>query len=232
MRSEKRITARMMCSIMITATPRPLRREQDVRMSSTSALESPAIASSATSSAGLAASARASSSFRRSTWVRSAELSLGAVLRSRRAPGSPAPRPGRRGRGRARGARTRAGSAGSRAPTCCGTGAGSGSCARCQAHAPVGRQPRHVLALEDHGAAVARQGAGDAVDHGGLAGAVRADQAEALALAEVQADRVERDEAAEALGQSPSTSRMRSAMAAPPRASGPGSGRRCPAARP
>src|SRR5690606_16193567 len=74
-RSEKRITARMMCSIMITATPRSLSRKRMARMSSTSAVDSPAMASSATSRAGAAASARASSSLRRSTWVRSAELS-------------------------------------------------------------------------------------------------------------------------------------------------------------
>ena len=68
-------------------------------------------------------------------------------------------------------------------------------------HAPVRRQPGDVLALEHHAAAIAGQRARDAVDQRGLAGAVRADQADALALADLQADRVERGEAAEALAE-------------------------------
>ena len=46
MRSEKRITARMMCSIMMIVMPCAFSRKRMVRMSSTSALDSPAIASS------------------------------------------------------------------------------------------------------------------------------------------------------------------------------------------
>ena len=46
------------------------------------------------------------------------------------------------------------------------------------------------------------QRAGDAIDQRGLAGAVRSDQAEALALADFDVDIVQRDEAAKVLGQS------------------------------
>jgi hypothetical protein len=43
-------------------------------------------------------------------------------------------------------------------------------------------------------------GAGDDVDQGGLAGAVRSDETDDLARREIEADVVQRDEAAEALG--------------------------------
>ena len=59
----------MMCSIMMMVIPCALRRKRMVRMSSTSALDNPAIASSEMSSLGRAAIARASSSFRISIWV-------------------------------------------------------------------------------------------------------------------------------------------------------------------
>src|SRR5436309_1034019 len=57
MRSENRITARITCSIMMTATPRSFMPRRSARISSTSAVERPAIASSAMSSRGLAADA-------------------------------------------------------------------------------------------------------------------------------------------------------------------------------
>src|SRR5262245_47417328 len=67
--------------------------------------------------------------------------------------------------------------------------------------AAVRRQPGDVRALEGDRPLVAKQRPGDAVDHGGLAGPVRADQAEALALAELKVDSVQRHEPAEALGE-------------------------------
>src|SRR6185503_7775371 len=69
MRSEKRITARMMCSIMMIVMPCAFSRKRMVRMSSTSVLDSPAMASSEMSSFGRAAMARASSSLRISICV-------------------------------------------------------------------------------------------------------------------------------------------------------------------
>src|SRR5262245_64986473 len=63
----------MMCSIMMTVMPCSLSRKRMARMSSTSALERPAMASSEMSSLGLAAIARASSSLRISICVRPAE---------------------------------------------------------------------------------------------------------------------------------------------------------------
>ena len=71
----------MMCSIMMTATPRAFSASRISRISSTSELESPAIASSETSSFGLAASARASSSLRMSTCVRPPESASARSLR-------------------------------------------------------------------------------------------------------------------------------------------------------
>ena len=74
-RSEKRITACMMCSIMMmvmSSSPRLIRRSST---SSTSEPESPAIASSEIRSFGRAAIARASSILRSSTWL---SVSVGA----------------------------------------------------------------------------------------------------------------------------------------------------------
>src|ERR1700719_1453549 len=65
----------------------------------------------------------------------------------------------------------------------------------------MGRQPRDVLAAEDDGGRLGPERAGNAVDQRGLAGAIRADQAEALAGLDIDADIVERGEAAEALCQ-------------------------------
>src|SRR5262245_5683614 len=88
-----------MCSIMMTATPRLFSLKRMSRISSTSELDSPAIASSEISSRGLAASARASSSLRRSTWVSRPELALARPRKPTRsrmsraaASGSPPPR--------------------------------------------------------------------------------------------------------------------------------------------
>src|SRR5581483_52182 len=64
----------------------------------------------------------------------------------------------------------------------------------------VGREPRDLFAVEDDRAALIPERAGDAIDERGLAGAVRADQAEALALADREAHLGERGEAAEVLG--------------------------------
>src|SRR5262249_50449441 len=63
----------MMCSIMMMVIPRRLSSKRMARMSSTSALESPAIASSETRSRGRAAIARASSSLRISICVSAAD---------------------------------------------------------------------------------------------------------------------------------------------------------------
>src|SRR5712691_9581971 len=59
MRSENFITARMTCSIMMTATPCSFSPKRSARMSSTSEAESPAMASSEMRSLGFAAIARA-----------------------------------------------------------------------------------------------------------------------------------------------------------------------------
>src|SRR5262249_36833170 len=63
------------------------------------------------------------------------------------------------------------------------------------------RQPVEDAALERDGAGLVRQRAAQAVDQGALARAVRPDQAEALALGDVEVDALERDEAAEALAE-------------------------------
>ena len=69
-RCENRITACMMCSIMMIGDPGLVQLEQDRRGSRRPPTdESPAIASSEISSRGRAAIARASSSLRSSTWV-------------------------------------------------------------------------------------------------------------------------------------------------------------------
>src|SRR5262245_39778382 len=68
-RSENRITARMMCSIMMMVMPCSLNRKRMARMSSTSVVDSPAMASSEMRSFGRAARARASSSLRISICV-------------------------------------------------------------------------------------------------------------------------------------------------------------------
>src|SRR5262249_42598616 len=65
----------------------------------------------------------------------------------------------------------------------------------------IGRQARDLLAGESDRAGVVAQEARDAVDERGLARAVRADQAEALALRDLEAHLGERGEAAEALRQ-------------------------------
>src|SRR4030095_5822529 len=66
------------------------------------------------------------------------------------------------------------------------------------AHA-MGQEPRDVLAGEADVAAVRAQGAGDQVEQGGLAGAVRPHDAEQLAGLEGEADVVDREDAATAL---------------------------------
>src|ERR1700678_4135598 len=67
--------------------------------------------------------------------------------------------------------------------------------------AHVRRQPRDVLSTEDDSRGLGAEGAGNAVDQRGLAGAVGTDQAEAFARLDIDADIVERGETAEALGQ-------------------------------
>ena len=69
------------------------------------------------------------------------------------------------------------------------------------ARAHMRLQPRDVLAAEHHGAGLGTERAGNAVDQRGLSRAVRADQAEALSRTNLDADIVERGEAAEALCQ-------------------------------
>ena len=62
------------------------------------------------------------------------------------------------------------------------------------------RQLGDVLAAKEHGAGLRAECAGNAVDQRRLARAVRSDQSEALALADIDADIVQRDEAAEGFG--------------------------------
>ena len=98
----------------------------------------------------------------------------------------------------------------------------------------------HVLAAEEHPAAVGRQIAGHAVEQRGLAGAVGADQAHELARLHREVDRVHRGDPEEALGEAarleerhvrppPAAARARRAAAAGPRARR-GRGSRSPAA--
>ena len=56
-----------------------------------------------------------------------------------------------------------------------------------------------ALAGEGDAAGIGREGAGDQVEQRGLAGAVRADHREDRALRHLEADAVDRDQAAEAL---------------------------------
>jgi hypothetical protein len=63
------------------------------------------------------------------------------------------------------------------------------------------RQLGDVLAAEHHAAGLRTQRAGNAIDQRRLARAVRADQAEPLAFPDIDADIVERGEAAKRLGQ-------------------------------
>src|SRR6266851_3004591 len=65
----------------------------------------------------------------------------------------------------------------------------------------VGRQAVQRLLGEAHAAAFVAQGAADAVHQGRLARAVRPDQAEPLALLYLEVDRLQGDEAAEALAE-------------------------------
>src|SRR5207248_5905421 len=67
----------------------------------------------------------------------------------------------------------------------------------------VGREAGQLLTEEDDRARRSPERAGDAVEHRGLAGAIRADQAEDLALHDLERDRVERGEAPEVLGDPP-----------------------------
>ena len=63
------------------------------------------------------------------------------------------------------------------------------------------RPAEDVLALEQDGAAVGAQFAGDEVEDGGLARAVRADQADDAALADVEGEIAHGDQPAEGLAQ-------------------------------
>src|SRR5262249_21221648 len=65
----------------------------------------------------------------------------------------------------------------------------------------VGRHWRDVRACKQHSTLVRAQRAGNAVDQRGLARAVGADQAEALAFADLEMDVIDGDKAAKGLGQ-------------------------------
>ena len=69
------------------------------------------------------------------------------------------------------------------------------------ARAQMRRQLGNVLAAEHHAADLRFQRAGNAVDQRRLAGAVRPDQAEPFSFPDIDADIVERGEAAEGFGQ-------------------------------
>src|SRR5207245_10718407 len=66
----------------------------------------------------------------------------------------------------------------------------------------VSREARDVPAVEEDPPAIGRERARHAVDQGGLARPVRADEPEPFAGSHVKADSIEREEAAEALGYS------------------------------
>ena len=79
------------------------------------------------------------------------------------------------------------------APSSSGTAARSGTCARGPSRAIwCGRWRVMSLAVEAHAAAVGRMHAGDHIDERGLAGAVRADQADDLARLDRKARRPRR----------------------------------------
>ncbi len=183
---------------MMIVMPCSFSRKRMVRMSSTSALDRPAMASSEMSSFGRAAMARASSSLRISICVSPAgrrcafasspmvfKISPASALPSAPARPDPAYSSGMprfsstvmlvKGLGiwklRAMPSRVR----------------------WCGGSAVISRPSKRI------GAAVDRQHAGDAVDERRLAGAVRADEAEALAGLDRQGHAVQRREAAEAL---------------------------------
>src|SRR5215217_2528877 len=65
---------------------------------------------------------------------------------------------------------------------------------------PPCRHARNVVPVKADGAFLVGERTGEAVDEGALAGAVRADEADALARAEGEVDRAQGGEAAEALG--------------------------------
>ncbi len=64
-----------------------------------------------------------------------------------------------------------------------------------QSRAPVGRQPVEGLVAEAHAAGAGGENPGDEVEQGGLAGAVRADQAVDGAGLDREVDGIDRDEA-------------------------------------
>src|SRR5262249_37924526 len=69
------------------------------------------------------------------------------------------------------------------------------------ARAHMGLQRRDVLVAEHDGAGLGAERAGNTVDQRGLAGAVRADEAEALARRNLDTDIVKRGETAKAVGE-------------------------------
>ncbi len=75
--------------------------------------------------------------------------------------------------------------------------------AQALAHAPEGRQPRHVRTLEDDAAGVRGIDPAEEREEGRLAGTVGADDAAQLALGDGERDAVGRHDAAEALGELP-----------------------------
>jgi ABC-type sulfate transport system substrate-binding protein len=73
--------------------------------------------------------------------------------------------------------------------------------AQAAARAFVRQQAVELFSGEAHAAGLVVQGAADAVHQGRLSRAVRADQAKALAVLDLEVDRFERDEAAEAFAE-------------------------------
>jgi hypothetical protein len=86
----------------------------------------------------------------------------------------------------------------------------------------VRRELGDVAALEQDPAAVRRQGARHAIDERGLAGAVGADETQPIARPDLNRDAVERQEAAEALGDAVDVEERPPSSRAPLRASARG----------
>src|SRR4029450_4051896 len=189
MRSEKRMTARMMCPTLIPVVPAGLSRNRISSRSSTSELVSPAMASSEISSEGLAAMARASSSLRISIWVSREEMTAALVSSPTSARISRASLVGSPAGGRSGGPY----SGGSRAEGAILQGDPQvlehGHAPERprdlersrdpQAGSPVGGQPGHLPAAEEDPPRLVAQRARDAADQRGLARPVGADQPEA-----------------------------------------------------
>ena len=212
MRSTRFMTKSMSCSTSRIVMPSVAQaRAADRRARASRARRRPAAGSSRITSTGSAASARATSRMRcwpsgrlpassSSLSPRPTRSNCAAPRRARALPrrGRAAARP----RGSRRACADRCRAAHCRAASCSAAASRAGRCARCRRRrsgagaSAVMSSPRNTIRPPS-----ASQRAGDQVEQRGLAGAVRADQARAISPAlDLEADVVDGDQAAEALG--------------------------------